>query len=188
MYRAYLSGQQPIAEIETRFLDMTDDLVSPSYGRPRPPSRASSAGSAGYGPRSPSDEALTPMPPSEAFLPHHLPPPPSPGALSRASSVMTAHRVARCGGDEDAARPATARTGTELAHLAIATAVAVLVPILTFAVIPGFVGRMAVVLLVALAVFGTQAQAGTVGIETRDLVVCAGVYGGVMAVLAGLSV
>jgi len=182
---------------------MTDDLVSPSYARPRrPPSSptSSSAGSAAYGPRSSlPDEVLTPIPPAGAFLPrrpqHHRhphAPPSSPSASSRASSVMTAHRVER--GDDAGAgdnggevRRDTAREGGELAHLAIATAVAVLVPILTFTVIPGFVGRMAVVLLVALAVFGTQAQAGTVGIDRRDLVVCVGVYGGVMAVLAGVS-
>jgi len=66
-------------------------------------------------------------------------------------------------------------------------AVAVLVPILTFTFIPSFIGRMTVVLLVALAIFGTQAQAGVIGVDRRDLLVCVGVYGGVMAVLAGIS-
>ncbi len=69
-----------------------------------------------------------------------------------------------------------------------------LVPILTFAVIPGFIGRMTVVLLVAMAVFGTQVQAGTLALASdglgkaasRDLLLCAAVYGGVMAVTAGL--
>jgi len=98
--------------------------------------------------------------------------------------MVTAHLVER---HEDNVRQDTTHMSGELAHLAIATAVAMLVPILTFAVIPGFVGRMTVVLLVALAVFGTQAQAGMIGIDRRDLVVCVGAYGGVMAVLAALS-
>ena len=75
----------------------------------------------------------------------------------------------------------------ELLHLAIATAVAVLVPVLTFAVIPGFVGRMTVVLLVALAVFGAQVQAGTVRFGAPgEMLLCASVYGAMMAVVAGM--
>ena len=100
--------------------------------------------------------------------------------------MVTAHRIER---SEEAARQAPEHLpgSSELAHLAIAMAVAVLVPILTFTFIPSFIGRMTVVLLVALAIFGTQAQAGVIGVDRRDLLVCVGVYGGVMAVLAGIS-
>lgn len=78
-------------------------------------------------------------------------------------------------------------------------AVAVLVPIMTFSVIPGFVGRMTVVLLVALGVFGAQMQAGTIPVEdnpagnvshkgsTNDLAVAIGFYGAVMAFMAAIS-
>jgi len=72
--------------------------------------------------------------------------------------------------------------------LAAAVSVAVLVPILTFSVIPGFLGRMTVVMLVTTGVVGALMQAGIVG---RNLLgwegsVCVGLYGGVMAVIAGV--
>lgn len=87
----------------------------------------------------------------------------------------------------------------DVLHLVIAMAVAVLVPVLTFALIPGVAGRMAVVLLVAFTVFGAQVQAGTIRMahdsdpttnkpsqNSRDLLCCAAVYGAVMAVVASV--
>lgn len=75
-----------------------------------------------------------------------------------------------------------------LPGLATAVAVAVLIPILTFSVIPGFVGRMTVVLLVALGTVGALYQSGVVGRHTlsRDLITCSAIYGGVMVVIAGI--
>lgn len=72
--------------------------------------------------------------------------------------------------------------------IATASAIAVLVPILTFPIIPGFFGRMTVVILIALGVIGASFQSGVIGqdqINGRDWVPCAMIYGGVMAVIAG---
>jgi hypothetical protein len=73
--------------------------------------------------------------------------------------------------------------------VAIAVAAAVLIPILTFAVIPGFLGRMTVVMLVAMGIVGALYQSGVAG---RDLLgnmewaSCAVIYAGVMVVVAGV--
>jgi hypothetical protein len=64
---------------------------------------------------------------------------------------------------------------------------------LTFPFIPGFVGRMAVVVLVGLGVVGGLIRAGLLRLGSGgvaeggwDWVLCAGVYGGVMAIVAGV--
>jgi hypothetical protein len=73
--------------------------------------------------------------------------------------------------------------------IAVAVAAAVLIPILTFAVIPGFLGRMTVVMLVAMGTVGALCQSGIAG---RDLLgnvewaSCAVIYTGVMVVVAGV--
>lgn len=78
--------------------------------------------------------------------------------------------------------------------VALAFAAAFLLPILTFAVIPGYLGRMAVVLLVAVGVALAVVQAGLFGAgkdrtasqaATEGLLV-SGIYVGVMAVVAGI--
>lgn len=76
-------------------------------------------------------------------------------------------------------------------HVAIALAVAVLLPILTFSTIPGLVGRLIVVVLVGMSVAGSVVQSGSIGASTagsysRDLFVSVAVYTGVMAVVAGV--
>lgn len=77
---------------------------------------------------------------------------------------------------------------SQLQGLAVAIAVAVLVPILTFSVIPGFIGRLTVVGLVASGVVFALMQAGVVGKACfgRQGMVCGGIYGGVMIVIAGI--
>jgi hypothetical protein len=77
---------------------------------------------------------------------------------------------------------------SQLQGLAVAIAVAVLVPILTFNVIPGFIGRMTVVGLVAGGVVFALMQAGAVGKGCfgKEGLVCGAIYGGVMAVIAGI--
>lgn len=80
-------------------------------------------------------------------------------------------------------------------HIVIATAVAVLVPILAFSAVPGFAGRISVVLLVGLSAMGSMVQSGVVvsrkksggrrgGESSADLVGIAAVYAAVMAVVA----
>jgi hypothetical protein len=76
-----------------------------------------------------------------------------------------------------------------LPSLAMAIAAAVLIPILTFSVIPGFLGRMTVVLLVALGVLGAMVQSGVPAsklVDTEGLM-CGAVYAGCMIVLAGIA-
>jgi hypothetical protein len=72
--------------------------------------------------------------------------------------------------------------------LAVAIAVSVLVPILTFSVIPGFIGRMTVVGLVAGGVVGALMQSGVIGraMLGREGLICGGIYGGVMIIVAGI--
>jgi hypothetical protein len=64
-----------------------------------------------------------------------------------------------------------------------------LVPILTFNVIPGFVGRLTVTALVASGVIGALVQSGILGrgaLFGKESITCAGIYGGVMIVIAGI--
>lgn len=66
-------------------------------------------------------------------------------------------------------------------------AAAVVVPTLTFSVIPGYLGRMAVVALVALGVLGGLLQSRLIGLHaTKGFCICAGAYGAIMAVIAGV--
>lgn len=77
-----------------------------------------------------------------------------------------------------------------LPALAAAIALSILIPILTFGVIPGFLGRMTVVSLVAGGVLGALMQSGVLSgrdILGREGMVCGGIYGGLMVVLAGIS-
>jgi len=75
-----------------------------------------------------------------------------------------------------------------LSGLAVAIAVAVLIPILTFSVIPGFIGRMTVAGLVAGGVVFALMQSGEIGrgMVGREGLICGGVYGGVMLIIASI--
>jgi hypothetical protein len=73
--------------------------------------------------------------------------------------------------------------------LAAAIAASILIPILTFNVIPNFIGRLTVTLLVAMfATFGLIQSGilGQGGLLGREGCVCAGIYGGVMIIMAGV--
>ncbi|OHF01996.1 hypothetical protein CORC01_02575 [Colletotrichum orchidophilum] len=166
-YRAYLANHNPIVEIETRFLDPIDDLVSLA----RPSSTFSSfSDHSSFS----SDDLRTPQP-----LNAKLPPLLNPESMDRAERIR--HLLI------------SSLTGY-LPTLAIAFAAAFLLPILAFAVIPGFVGRMAVVLLVAVGVAAGVAQAGLfrngadrpARVAATEGVLASGVYVGVMAVVAGI--
>jgi len=138
-----LEKDHPIAEVEARFLDPTDDLVSVcSEKMPR------------Y---------------ATSFCPETQ--------TSESSSVAFEQFVS----------PADFQQAG-LPSLAAAIAVAVLVPILTFSVIPGFIGRMAVVGLVAGFVVFALMQSGVIGRHSfgREGLLCAGIYGGVMIIVAGI--
>lgn len=73
--------------------------------------------------------------------------------------------------------------------LAIAIAVSILIPILTFSVIPTFLGRMTVVCLVGSGIVGALMQSDMVKVREilrKEGAVCGGVYLGSMVVLAAL--
>lgn len=164
-YKGFLTTQNPIVEAETRFLDMADDLVSLS----REPDVLDI----------PSEDLVTPMP-----RPRH-------------DEMGFPPRSAMADFDDNRPTPVPplpkqtqSLDAASLRQLVFAMLMAILVPILLFTVIPGFVGRMAVVLLVAATVVTALIQSGLYAIltETRgglDYVLCIGLYGGAMAIIAG---
>ncbi|KAK2034770.1 hypothetical protein LX32DRAFT_578446 [Colletotrichum zoysiae] len=162
-YRAYLANHNPIVEIEARFLEPADDLVS--LARP-----SSSSGSPS---RESGDDLKTPQP-----------------RRARLPSVDLGGRNKA----ERARRLLVAALTGFLPTVALAFAAAFLLPILAFAVIPGFVGRMAVVFLVAVGVAAAVVQAGLFSggaerpakVAATEGLLASGVYVGVMAVVAGI--
>lgn len=154
-YRTYLATHNPIAELETRFLDAIDDLVCVTDNLPATPDFEGSA-------------TATPMPRN-----FNLPSP----ANSNSSQYSGSYSQDVDDGDET--RP--------FVPLSLAMATAVVVPVLTFGVIPGYLGRIAVVLLVGLGILGMLIQGRVVGVRaTRDFLICASFYGGIMATIAAL--
>ncbi|KAK8097448.1 hypothetical protein PG984_016587 [Apiospora sp. TS-2023a] len=58
---------------------------------------------------------------------------------------------------------------------------------MAFGIVPGYFGRMTVVLLVSVAVVWGLVHERVIGIHaTRDFYICAGLYGMAMAVVAGI--
>ncbi|KAG9235365.1 hypothetical protein BJ875DRAFT_374447 [Amylocarpus encephaloides] len=161
-YRAYLQNANPIAEVETRFLDPEDDLVS-IYSENISPaacsystSQATSSTSSSYSPSIVAPEfELSPTLVEEEH--------------KEASEEIPAQCIVRA--------------------LAGALAISVLIPILTFSVIPGFVGRITATSLVVGGVLVALMQGGVVEqgmIFRSEGLMCAGIYGGVMVVVAGI--
>jgi hypothetical protein len=89
-----------------------------------------------------------------------------------------------------AAAASASSSNSQITQLTAALIAAVLIPVLTFTVIPGFIGRMTVAGLVATAVTCICVQAGIEGVSGgvwgREGMVCAGGYLVAMVVLAGL--
>ncbi len=148
-YRTYLTTEHPIAEIETRFLDPTDDLVCLASA-----SRASSLDrSSAYSAYS--DDALTPMPGKMTFGPS------SPGNISRPSTRASSRQE-----DSSTTEPQSGQSPKNLLDGSIlpATAASVafslpvvagfvgLVSLLTFPFFTDFAGRLAVVLVTTIAI------------------------------------
>ncbi|KAH6606045.1 hypothetical protein Trco_005198 [Trichoderma cornu-damae] len=159
-YRSYLAATNPLVEDESQFLETADDLVN--LGRRRRRSNGN-----------PPEDLLYPAPQPSGVV--GLPPPPSSQISNAGSSGHPA---------QNAAQPS-------LKRLVLAMAAIVLAPIVCFSVIPGFVGRMTVVLLVGLGGAAALLQSGLFHSvaedrSTLDWVLCAGAYGGVMAVIAGI--
>lgn len=157
-YRAFLETQNPITELETRFLDNPDDLVALRSPCAPPFPDCLSSG------------APTPMPaPERPFSP----------VSERGGQQLTTTA---------AAPQVVVVPRPSITSLAAAVAVAVLLPVLSFASVPGLPGRMAVIWLVAAGVLNPLLQVGGArgAMESRDAVVCAGIYGGAMSVVAAV--
>ncbi|XMA13799.1 hypothetical protein WAI453_006590 [Rhynchosporium graminicola] len=159
-YRSYLQTEQPIIEAETHFLDPTDDLVSIYPDHPAPPSFLSSQ---------------------------------PPYSISSSSEVSSRNSVSTAPAPVPPLSASSPRNQPDLQPilpgLATAIAIAILVPILTFSVIPGFVGRLTVAALVACFMVAALVQSGIVNrgvLLGTESCMCAGIYGGVMIVLAGI--
>ncbi|KAI8627193.1 hypothetical protein F5Y19DRAFT_465968 [Xylariaceae sp. FL1651] len=168
-YQGYLSTYAPIAEIETRFLDAVDDLVC--------------IGDGDEGVEAEEEEMATPMPPSgfTDFQPQRR--------VSIPVSIRSQSDISRRHDERSAVSQdqVVIKEKPSLIHISLAMAVAVILPILTFMVIPGFIGRMTVVSLVGAGTLGALVQGRVIGVQaTQDFCVCVGLYGGVMAILAGM--
>ncbi|KAH8819407.1 hypothetical protein F5884DRAFT_659587 [Xylogone sp. PMI_703] len=145
-YRQYLRSEHPIAEVETRFLDPTDDLVSVS------------------------SEKLT----SKRNRDSHTASTFTTRAFNTPTSTFSS--IASVPAD-----------GT-LSIFAAAIAGSVLIPILTFPVIPNVLGRLTVAILVSSGIISALYQAGMVdrGCLTIDVMSCGAVYTGVMVIIAAV--
>ncbi|QPG93652.1 hypothetical protein C2857_001417 [Epichloe festucae Fl1] len=160
MYKTYLTTSKLIVDDETRFLDASNDLIS--LNTPSQP--VDDFNRAADGP--------TPMPKtaedqqSDSFF--------------KDNGISPSTRL-----DQDT----TAKPDDALfVRLALSGTCIVIVPITIFSVIPSLIGRMAIVLLVALSVSIMVDQSGLFsGAERhkRDWIVYLGLYCGAMAVVAG---
>jgi hypothetical protein len=166
-YQSYLRDFTPIVEGESQYLDFAGDLIHLGRRKRRPNSN-------------PPDESVSPVSqfasPISQFASVFGFSPPLSSQISNASSSI---------------HPAESNSKLALNRLAIALAVIVLAPIVSFAVIPGFVGRMTVVFLVGLGSAAALFQSGLLHsvAESRsmtDWLLCVGVYGAVMAIIAGI--
>lgn len=206
-YRNFLATHGPIVEAETHFLDVADDLICVNEEEEEESDDDydddddddSSAASE-------EDDALaTPMPRNAQF---NLRSSGGGGSRSRQGGgsqqqhQASPTRLPIARPENPAEKPKQVEHKTngrsdvssggsqppKLMSLSLAMVGAILFPVLAFAAIPGFVGRMAVVFVVLIGgVVALLQQGDLVGLETTmDICVCAGCYGAVMAVLAGV--
>ncbi|TVY30888.1 hypothetical protein LHYA1_G000843 [Lachnellula hyalina] len=158
-YRDYLQTAHPIAEVETHFLDPADDLVSISSDHIPPSSSFYST----------SESATSSYPPSSLV---------SPSKTSERSEVSEVSEF-----------NSHAELQSTMLAYAAALAAAILIPILAFTVIPNFIGRIAVTSIAAGGVLGATIQGGVadMGMVLRsEGLMCAGIYGSLMLIVAGI--
>ncbi|KAH7322839.1 hypothetical protein B0I35DRAFT_426581 [Stachybotrys elegans] len=164
-YRQFLAAGRPIVEEETRFLDAKEDLITLHTGAP--------------------DARRAPVE-SLFAIDRHPPvaetgfPPGSPHSFTGSAKSEPL----------PSARPPEQTEAGMVAYAMVAMFVAILVPILTFSVIPGFVARMTVVMLMGSGVLTMLVQSGPLKqmMDSRgalDWVVAGAIYIGAMAVIAG---
>ncbi|CAD6455781.1 d10bc7e1-38fd-4f2e-a9d9-bbe929389889 [Sclerotinia trifoliorum] len=199
-YREYLQTARPITEVETRFLDpkVEDDLISVASG---------SSGSRSQGRHQNGDQLTIRQRrsiPSSSISDSSDDDHPIERTPTSTPIDSPLHPPLRLTDDHLAIN----MNGNPNSHpedfptLAFAIALSILVPILTFATIPTFLGRMTVVCLVGTGIVGALIQSGFMeigdvigsirgsrgsrGSQRREGLVCVGVYLGCMAVLAGV--
>ncbi|KAI1378143.1 hypothetical protein F4677DRAFT_36241 [Hypoxylon crocopeplum] len=164
-YRNYLAAHTPIADVETHFLDATNDLVSVVNDSPEDVIEE--------------EPIATPMPRPDFTMADIRSGPPSPMKPRPVSPYR--HQE-----DNDTETIDNMFDEPPIVPLSVAVTMAVIIPILTFLVIPGYLGRLTVVFLVGLGALGALIQGGIVPIRTWELFICVGLYGAVMAVIAGI--
>ncbi|KAJ8127853.1 hypothetical protein O1611_g5783 [Lasiodiplodia mahajangana] len=172
-YRGFLDNYAPISDAETRFLDATDDLIC----------LGDSDGDMT------ADEEDLPTPVSRSDIAEFHP--------RRRVSIISQSDISRRFDDRVTTPSVDPEIPSQDQHriakhalmlLSVAMAVAVILPILTFLVIPGFIGRMTVVCLVGIGILGALVQAKVIKLQaTQEFCVSVGLYGGVMAILAGMG-
>ncbi|KAI0814132.1 hypothetical protein GGR55DRAFT_496837 [Xylaria sp. FL0064] len=175
-YRGFLASYVPIAEVETQFLDATDDLVCLGY---------SDEDMATNG-----EDVITPI--SRSDITDFQ----SRRRVSILSQSDISHRYEERRTPSPELRKASCHgpiheqhvpNEPSLTHLSVAMAAAIILPILTFLVIPGFIGRMTVVCLVGSGILGALVQGKAMKLRvSQELCVSVGLYGGVMAFLAAM--
>jgi hypothetical protein len=75
----------------------------------------------------------------------------------------------------------------DLQPFLVALTAAVIVPVLAFTVIPGFIGRMLMVIVVAGAAYINVSGAAPPSVGLMEWGMCGGMYVGIMAVIAGVA-
>ncbi|KAI1763222.1 hypothetical protein GGR53DRAFT_521103 [Hypoxylon sp. FL1150] len=162
-YRAYLATQAPIAEVETHFLDAADDLVC-------------------------LDDEVQEEIIDEEPLPTPIPHLDFTMVEPRSRSPIRSRPVSPYRPEETGTETVDENMNDEPAiiPLSVAVTIAVILPILTFLIIPGYPGRLTVVFLVGLSILGALIQGQVIPVRTWELFVCVGLYGVVMAVIAGI--
>ncbi|KAK8096169.1 hypothetical protein PG999_014191 [Apiospora kogelbergensis] len=163
-YQGYLAAHAPIAEHETRFLDATDDLVC----------LAEEEEAVGGGYLQHHENGVRRL-----HVPRRQYSPVSRSSLREDSYEGSTYDEEGDEGGEDDDAP--------VISLSLAMAVAVIAPIMAFGIVPGYFGRMTVVLLVSVGVLWGLIHERVIGVHaTRDFYICAGLYGMAMAVVAGI--
>ncbi|KAK4032330.1 hypothetical protein C8A01DRAFT_20585 [Parachaetomium inaequale] len=185
-YRTYLATHNPIAEIETRFLDPANDLVCLV---PHKPPFSNYAESRSFRSNDSSDGLLTPVPHKmtfgyppgsdmEANLNHSRPSssssmaPVMPSSPSSSWNVggVTAQISIKGGGLLSAEDTSNTDKDISLEQAAILAALAILLPILTFPVVTDFAGRIAMVVVAGLVVAALRRRLAEAGICDQSLV------------------
>jgi hypothetical protein len=161
-YKTYLAAGHPVVEEEGRFLDVVDDLAKLNIPQDVQGGLMS-------------ETVYTPMPRS----------------TKEEVGFPPGHQVSDTKDQKHSQRGATEPPASIFVHFMLAMIAAVLAPILTFLVIPNFVGRMTVVLLVWSGALTALMQTGVLdqlmaGGGIVECVVATTVYGVAMAVIASV--